>query len=643
MCINVIITIIILRTLSGGNMKINSPLFIATILLLTALTTYIQATNITISIDTKGTLTPISPYIYGTNQELNGDENFTLHRHGGNRWTGYNWETNASNAGTDWHNQSDSYLGGGTTPAGALIERVDSDRTQGYKSLVTIPMAGYVAADKNGPVDTTTETAPSPRWDSLVYFKPSALATTPDTTDNVVYTNEMVHTLVQKYGLSSEGGIYGYLLDNEPGLWSGTHPALHPTPATAVELTQKSVALATSIKGVDSTALTFGPVFYGFSGMYNMQSASDWDSEKGAHTWYVSYYLDKLKQASDSTGKRLLDVLDFHWYSEAKGDQRITNKTATSVADQKERVQAPRSLWDPTYGTSTHHENSWIGQWMYDFLPLIPKIQESIDTYNPGTKISLTEWNFGGESDITGAIATADFLGSMGALGVYAASHWKMWDVTTYTSAGFKLYRNYDGNKATFGSLSVPTNSSDKDSSTAYSAFTDSTSPTLHTIIINKSFTTSQTTTITLTADTTYTQAEIWVLDSTNATITQGATITPTSRNSFSVTIPPLSIYHIVFTVDGTSTLHQTNSEKKGQTMFTKEPHTLRYQLHLATKENVSIQLVDMKGRVVTTLLQKELSIGDHSFLIPSTISQGIYLLSAKIGEDAFSQKVMLP
>ena len=44
---------------------------------------------------------PISAFIYGTNQPdwQGGAHNLTLTRLGGNRWTAYNWENNASNAG----------------------------------------------------------------------------------------------------------------------------------------------------------------------------------------------------------------------------------------------------------------------------------------------------------------------------------------------------------------------------------------------------------------------------------------------------------------------------------------------------------------------------------------------------------------
>ena len=48
-------------------------------------------------------------------------------------------------------------------------------------------------------------------------------------------------------------------------------------------------------------------------------------------------------------GKRLLDVLDVHWYPEAQGGgERVStqdNKPAVVAA----RLQAPRSLWDPSY------------------------------------------------------------------------------------------------------------------------------------------------------------------------------------------------------------------------------------------------------------------------------------------------------
>jgi len=53
----------------------------------------------------------ISPYIYGSNSSVITSR--TLDRAGGNRWTGYNWENNASNAGADWYHHSDYLLTNG--------------------------------------------------------------------------------------------------------------------------------------------------------------------------------------------------------------------------------------------------------------------------------------------------------------------------------------------------------------------------------------------------------------------------------------------------------------------------------------------------------------------------------------------------
>jgi hypothetical protein len=167
-----------------------------------------------------------------------------------------------------------------------------------------------------------------------------------------------------------------------------------------------------------------------------------------------------MKQAFDSEGKRLLDVLDVHWYPEAYGDKvRIVfSDNEGTEGTQLARVEAlPRTLWDPAYATDMSHENSWIANEPYwrKFLPLIPRLKKSIEAYYPGTKLSITEWNYGGGEHITGGIATADVLGIFGKTDVYIGTLWKSSSEEAYTCAAFKLYRNYDGANAAFGDISV--------------------------------------------------------------------------------------------------------------------------------------------------------------------------------------------
>ena len=98
---------------------------------------------------------PISPYIYGVNHPdwLKLGIPTTLSRQGGNRMTAYNWETNASNAGSDWHHQNDGYLGESNEPGLAVKNHVVPALKNGAAALVTVPTAGYVAADKKADGD----------------------------------------------------------------------------------------------------------------------------------------------------------------------------------------------------------------------------------------------------------------------------------------------------------------------------------------------------------------------------------------------------------------------------------------------------------------------------------------------------------
>ncbi len=110
------------------------------------------ASDVSFAIDSTQDVRAISRFIYGMNGWIASGRpaNLTLSRSGGNRMTAYNWETNASNAGADYLNQNDDFLGGGNTPNGAVGPGIVNARTAGAGIVVTMPTIGYVAADKNG-------------------------------------------------------------------------------------------------------------------------------------------------------------------------------------------------------------------------------------------------------------------------------------------------------------------------------------------------------------------------------------------------------------------------------------------------------------------------------------------------------------
>ena len=267
--------------------------------------------NVSYTISPQADRKVISAYVYGSNYSqtttFTHGENFTITRDGGNRTTAYNWENNASNAGSDYIFSSDnfmcSYLGISDTnsniPGIAYTTIVDSAKKHNAKSILTLQMAGYVSRDKKGAL---TANAPSSRWCQVFPKKGSAFSLNPDTTDGKVYMDEFVNFLVNKYGTAANGGVKAYALDNEPDLWSFTHKFAHPDTARCQEIVDKTIALSSAVKAVDNSAEIYGLVSYGFNGFLSFQGAPDWNSVKGSYNWFLDYYLDKTRAASATAG-----------------------------------------------------------------------------------------------------------------------------------------------------------------------------------------------------------------------------------------------------------------------------------------------------------------------------------------------------
>jgi mannan endo-1,4-beta-mannosidase len=517
---------------------------------------------VTVAVDPAAGRTAISPYVYGVNQDLPG-YTATARRQGGNRSTGYNWENNASNAGSDWMHSSDNFStwvmgipdSQAATPGIAVTTFHDQSIAAGNAySIVTLQMAGYVAADKSGAV-TTGQVAPSSRWKPSLFTKPGAFSLTPDTSDGAVYMDEFLNFLVDRYGNAATAtGVRGYNLDNEPDLWAHTHARMHPTQPTCVELVTRSADLAKAVKRVDPAAETIGFVSYGFNGYYSFQDAPDWTAEKatGSYRWFVDYFLAKMKAASDTAGVRLLDVLDVHHYTEHNaGGVRVSDGTDFSNLDaNKGRIQAPRALWDASF-----NENSWIKQWFSAFYPYLPNLKAAIATHYPGTKLAITEYNYGGESHISGGLAQADTLGIFGRDGVYLANLWLLHDspASLYAAAAFRLYRDYDGAGGKFGDTSVGATVSSLENASAYAALHGSSGAKLHLVVLNKHYDQASAVTVQIAGATRYTRARVFAFDAAGAAITERAVISGITGNQFTTTLAALTAAHVVLEAEGSS------------------------------------------------------------------------------------------
>ncbi len=457
---------------------------------------------------------PISRFIYGLNFPEDArtwgahvPAGITLSRFGGNRISAFNWETNASNCGNDCNGafSNDGFLGGGTEVGEAVRARAAWAFAHGSAFLAPVPMLGWVAGDKDGPVSLRVPLVErrAKRFKVSKPRKGAPFAARPDTSDGFVYQDEYVAWLERTFPLAGADPARPifYSLDNEPDLWGSTHEEARgdrragkkPVLTGYDELVRLTVEYASAIKDVAPHALVFGPVLSTWNGFANLYHNDEPDP--AGRQFFLEYYLDALRRASAAQRRRLVDVLDVHWYAEATSshNQSVANDWAEQDAAMIEaRVQAPRSLWDRTY-----RERSWVSRAIGGPVRLIPRLRDLIAAHDPGMKIAITEYCYHRGGDISGAIAQADALGVFGREGVFAATMWPLSAQWAYQGdldrayacafAAFRAYRDYDGRGGAFGDVSLATTTSDAERMGVYASADSTDASRLVLVAINRS------------------------------------------------------------------------------------------------------------------------------------------------------------
>ncbi len=457
------------------------------------------APAVTVHVDAAEDRHAISPLIYGAsyaNPEQAKLLNLPVNRSGGNATTRYNWKLNATSSGSDWFFLS--HPEGDATPGGSVDAWIKGNRSVGAKCLVTVPLIGWAAklgpnreqlwsfsVAKYGPQQKTEQY----NHDMGNGLKPDGKPITGNDPNDanlpvdVDFERGWVEHLVKTFGTAARGGVNYYLLDNEPALWCETHRDVFPVGMKMDDLFARERKAAEMVKSVDPTALVAGPEEWGWVGYlysgYDSQWAgkNGWDKPKPDRTAHnnmdiAPWLLKQFAQAERQTGKRLLDVFTLHFYPQEQG---VGGNDASEATDLL-RNRSTRTLWDPNY-----KDESWIN----DKVRLIPRMKEWVKTYYPGTKIGVTEYNWGAEENINGAVAQADVLGIFGREGVDLATRWTCPAADTPTFKAMQMYRNYDGENGTFGSTSVRCEAPDPDTLSAF-ASQDGKAGAVKVMLINK-------------------------------------------------------------------------------------------------------------------------------------------------------------
>ncbi len=402
--------------------------------------------------------TKISPLIYGVSV---GDGwaqlGATVRRWGGNPSTRYNWETQFSNGAQDWFFEN--------RPGGSYSVFLAEGIAHGAQTALTIPILGWVAKDGTSysfPVSVYGAQSKTDPWHPDVGNGMTAaganIAPGSPTRTSVQAPPESAKRWIAAIRASDaktgKRSVYEYILDNEPMLWNATHRDVHPDPLSYDELLDRTIQYGTAIREADPEAIIAGPAEWGWTGYFDSakDASSILHSDRRAHDNLplVEWYLRKLREYEQKTRTRVLDVFDLHYYPQA-GNVYGGGAGGADRETQLLRLRSTRSLWDPTYV-----DESWIK----DSIRLLPRMKDWVDRNYPGREISIGEWNFGGEKDPTGALATAEALGRFAQFGVASAFYWTTPPAGSSSSFGFLAYRNFDGRGGHFLDQYVPTTSS---------------------------------------------------------------------------------------------------------------------------------------------------------------------------------------
>ncbi|MGO9614346.1 MAG: glycoside hydrolase family 44 protein [Dissulfurispiraceae bacterium] len=448
-----------------------------------------------LNIDTSSARHVISEGIYGMNfapEQLAAELSLPVSRWGGNGTTRYNWQNDTSNHASDWYfeNIPEDNPDPSLLPDGSAADLfVEQNRRTNTESLVTVPLIGWTpkaravacgfSVAKYGAQQSTDPWQPDcgngiqPDGTVITGNDPADTSTQigPD------FVKAWINYLTGKYGTAAGGGVAYYDLDNEPMLWNSTHRDVHPQPTSYDEMRNLTYQYAPAIKAVDPSAQTLGPVAWGwceyfYSALDGCSIGIDYQSH--GNTPYVAWYLQQMHAYEQNNQLRILDYLDLHYYPQANG---VALSSAGDSSTQALRLRSTRSLWDPTYT-----DESWINTAVF----LIPRMHDWVDANYPGTKLSISEYNWGGLESINGALAQADVLGIFGREGLDLAT---LWDPPTETQPGsfaFRMYRNYDAAGHGFGDVSVQAASADQSMLAVYAA-ERSADNALTIIVINKS------------------------------------------------------------------------------------------------------------------------------------------------------------
>jgi len=495
-----------------------------------ALTAPSAARGPELSVDAGNPTHAISALIYGMNfYSLNPlaevASGMTIDRFGGDGASRYNYLLDVTNSASDWFFEN-TKAGTGLQETGQLNTQFLADRAAGVKTIATVNVLGWVAKDSTACSFPISAYPSQHSQDPYGQVRHCGDGETPDknnitgndATDTSIavgpsFAGDWTAYLVGKFGNAASGGVAMYSLDNEPAWWDAVHRDVHPVASTYDEVTENGIATAEAIKTADPTAAVTGPVvdnwwnyFYSKkdmeSGWKSGPCHKPWSNpvDRDAHhgVAFVEWYLQQMKAAESTFGERVLDYLDLHtYYAGSYNGNPVGLAAAGDTGAQQMRLNSTRAFWDPTYTDPEAPQPNYSTDTNFTAncsVPLqapqlIPMMKTWITNNYPGTRTAITEYNWGGQENINGAVAQADLLGIFGREALDLATLWGPPDPVKQMPGlmAFEAFRNYDGAGSKFGDVALYSTSAKQAELSIYGARRTS-DRAITVIVLNKTY-----------------------------------------------------------------------------------------------------------------------------------------------------------
>jgi hypothetical protein len=298
--------------------------------------------TVTIGVDITQNRKNISPYIYGRNNSLSDDPSEPLtstewqklkdagiklfRENGGNNATKYNWRLKLSSH-PDWYNNV--YPHDWDFEAQSLQQNIP-----GAKAMYSFQLIGKAASNKNynfndWAYDGSSGGNNTANWaggggpvsvggnggngNINLYLKDWTADSTVDILDKWFGNGSGSLNLSQN--------IFQYWnMDNEPEIWDGTHNDVMPVQLSAEAFMQRYFTVAKKVRAKypDMKLVGFVPCSEWFWFAYpDGTGDSGKIPYKGSSYTWIEYFIMRIGEEQQSSGIKLLDVIDLHTYLDA--------------------------------------------------------------------------------------------------------------------------------------------------------------------------------------------------------------------------------------------------------------------------------------------------------------------------------------